>query len=200
MRGKWEVIEGVVDSGAVDTVTNKSTTKFIPIHETKRSKRGAFWTTADGNHVYNEGEKFIEGFTGQGTPTCMPMQIGDVSTTLFSVRRMKEAGNLVVFGLKEELAVVNWKTGKTLCKGGDNVIIDENSGVTTNIDDNGKEYTMKIWVKVPEMEEEKGNEVATKGKKGKGKGKGEHNHIKQPFHWQPYVKRRCKSTDFRIPQ
>ena len=59
MTGKWEVIEGVVDSGAVDTVTNKSTAKFIPIHETRRSKRGAFWTTADGNHVYNEGEKFM---------------------------------------------------------------------------------------------------------------------------------------------
>ncbi len=83
---------------------------------------------------------------------------------------MKEAGNLVVLGLKEELAVVNWKTGKTLCKGGDNVIIDENSGVTTNIDDNWKEYTMKIWVKVPEKREEKGNEAANKGKKGKEKG------------------------------
>jgi hypothetical protein len=35
------------------------------------------------------------------------------------------------------------------------------------------------------MGEEKGNEVATKGKKGKGKGKGEHTHTKQPFHWQP---------------
>ena len=159
-----------MDSGAVDTVTNKDTAKFIPINETKRSKRGAFWTTADGNHVYNEGEKFIEGFTGQGTPTGMLMQIGDVSTTLFSVRRMKEAGNLVVFGLKENLAVVNWKTGKTLCKGGDNVIFNESIMVTTKIDDNGKEYTMKIWVKVPETEEEERNERVQHESKGKGKG------------------------------
>ncbi len=167
MRGKWEVIEGVVDSGAVDTVTNKDTVKFIPINETKRSKREAFWTTADGNHVYNEGENFIEGCTGQGTPTGMPMQVGDVSTTLFSIGRMKEAGNLVVFGLKEELAVVNWKTGKTLCKGGDNVIVDENTGITTSIDDNGKEYTKKIWVKILEPEEEEKNKGVPEGNKGR---------------------------------
>ena len=149
--------------------THNDTVRFIPISETKRSKRGAFWTTADGNHVYNEGEKFVEGFTGQGTPTGMPMQIGDVSTTLFSVRRMKEAGNLVVFGLKEELAVVNWKTGKTLCKGGDNIIVDESTGVTTKIDDNGKEYIMKIWVKIPETEEEEGRNKRAPERKEKVK-------------------------------
>jgi hypothetical protein len=38
MKGKWEVIEGVVDSGAVDTVTNKDTVKFTFIKETNGRK------------------------------------------------------------------------------------------------------------------------------------------------------------------
>ena len=66
-----------------------------------------------------------------------------------SVRKMKQAGNLVVFGLSEGLAIIDTKTGEKICEGGEDVILNKKSGVKTEIIDTGKEYVMKTWVKRP---------------------------------------------------
>ena len=72
-----------------------------------------------------------------------------VSRTLFSVRRIEEAGNLVMFGLKDNLAVVDITTNKVLCRGGGNVILSRESGKLTRIRDNGWDYLMDVYVKKP---------------------------------------------------
>jgi len=149
-KGKWELISGVVDSGAVDTVTPGKTAKHIAVKPTEMSKRGMYYTTADGSPVTNEGEKFIEGFSDEGIPMAAPMQIANISRTLWSVRRMKEAGGLVAFGLSENMKIVDCNTGKTLCKGGEDVIVNKATGTKTKIQDTGKDYILNMWIKKPE--------------------------------------------------
>jgi len=111
------LISSVVDSGAIDTVLPKDSAKHVPVRQAEMSRKGMYYTTADGFPVYNEGERIIEGFSDQGTPVRTPMQVADVSKPLMSVRRMKQAGNLVVFGLSEGLAIIDVKTGAKLCEG-----------------------------------------------------------------------------------
>ena len=67
-----------------------------------------------------------------------------------SVRKMKEAGNLVLFGLSTDLAIINTKTKEVLCEGGEDVILNTRSKVKTGIIDTGKEYVMKPWVRKPD--------------------------------------------------
>ena len=78
------------------------------------------------------------------------MQVADVSKPLMSVRKMKEAGHLVVFGLSADLAIINNKTKEILCEGGEDVILNKRSKVKTGIIDTGKEYVMKTWVRKPD--------------------------------------------------
>ena len=146
---QWEVVSGVVDSGAVDTVTPLNAVKFIKTEETEMSREEWYYTTADGSYVYNRGEKFLEGFSDDGTPLGAPAQVADVDRTLWSVRRMKQGGSMVIFGLDENLKIVDCNSGKTLCRGGDNVIVDKITGKLTKIKDTGKDYVLNMWVKKP---------------------------------------------------
>ena len=76
----------VVDSGAAETVILR--TRF-PNHKTvesEGSKRGVFYTTADGSAVENEGEKTLLMSTSDG-----------VNKALRSVSKMVRNGNRVVF-------------------------------------------------------------------------------------------------------
>ena len=74
------------------------------------------------------------------------MQIADVNRTLFSVRRMKEAGNIVAFGLSENLAIVDMNDGKVVCHGGEDIVVNKQSGIATSIRDTGKDYMLDVWV------------------------------------------------------
>jgi hypothetical protein len=87
---------------------------------------------ADGRTVLNKGQQNFSGTTEDGLPIDMGIQITDVCKTLFSVRKIKEAGNIVIFGADE----------------GD-MIINKRSGSRTMIEDNGKDYQLSIWMEVP---------------------------------------------------
>ena len=53
----FKKISGLVDSGAVDNVTNKFTAPWIPIEETMASRSGLKYTVADGSTVLNKGQQ-----------------------------------------------------------------------------------------------------------------------------------------------
>jgi hypothetical protein len=128
----YKRISGLVDSGAVDSVTNDKTAPWIPIQQTEASRSGMKYTVADGRTVPNRGQQKFCGTTEDGLPIDMGIQITDVCKTLFSVRKIKEAGNIVIFGAEE----------------GD-MIINKRSGSRTKIEDNGKDYQLSIWMEVP---------------------------------------------------
>jgi len=128
----YRKISGLVDSGAVDSVTNERTAPWIPIQQTAASRSGMKYTVADGRTVLNRGQQKFSGTTEDGLPIDMGIQITDVCKTLFSVRKIKEAGNIVIFGAEE----------------GD-MIINKRSGSRTKIEDNGKDYQLSIWMEVP---------------------------------------------------
>ena len=86
----------------------------------------------DGRTVLNKGQQNFSGTTEDGLPIDMGIQITDVCKTLFSVRKIKEAGNIVIFGADEG-----------------HMIINKRSGSRTMIEDNGKDYQLWIWMEVP---------------------------------------------------
>jgi hypothetical protein len=128
----YKKVSGLVDSGAVDSVTNDKIAPWIPIQQTAASRSRLRYTVADGRTVLNKGQQNFSGTTEDGLPIDMGIQITDVCKTLFSVRKIKEAGNIVIFGADE----------------GD-MIINRRSGSRTMIEDNGKDYQLSIWMEVP---------------------------------------------------
>ena len=116
-----------MDSGAADHVTNKGVAPQCPIKKTPAV--GIKYTVADGRSVYNEGQKDIKGYTANGNPIELGVQVTDVAKTLFSVKKMKDAGNIVIFGADE----------------GD-MILNKATGLRTPITDTGKEFVLDIYV------------------------------------------------------
>ena len=105
-KNKGTLIRGVVDSGAADHVTNKNVAPQVPIKETPAV--GIKYTVANGNNVYNQGQKDVCGFTANGNPIELGFQVTDVAKTLFSVKKMKDSGNIVIFGADEgDMIIIN---------------------------------------------------------------------------------------------
>ena len=106
-RGDWEVIPGVVDSGVVVHVSPKHVAAHVPTKEAEASRKKVFYTSAGGQKIYNQGEKMIEGFMGDGVAMSLPTQVADVSKPLFSVWEMKKVGSATIFGLSDKHAIIN---------------------------------------------------------------------------------------------
>ena len=104
--------------------------KVFPIKQTELSrKKDGGYRSASNTFIKNEGERHVKGITEDGVPVDMGVQIAEVVKPLFSVRKMKASGNLVVFGLDEGDFIINKKTG-----------------VRTRIVDTGKDFVMKLRV------------------------------------------------------
>jgi hypothetical protein len=69
---------------------------------------------------------------------------------LFAVREMKSAGNIVAFGLDSKHAIVDVETGKMVCRGGQDMIVNKANGDKTEIIDSGKDYVINMWLRRPE--------------------------------------------------
>ena len=152
-HGDWAKLAGVVDSGAVTSVSPSTTAPWIPLYKTDKVERKIFYVDAGGNKIYNEGEKVYEGFSDNGIPIDTPVQVAKVQRTLFAVREMKAASNIVVWGLGKDYAIVEKKTGKTIYEDGDDAVINKRSKAVTKIIDNGKDYVINIWLKKPKGED-----------------------------------------------
>ena len=142
-------ISGTVDSGAVTIVMNRKVADWIPIQPNDSSRNKRFYTGASGDKIYNEGEKEVEGLTKKGVAVVKKFQIAEVDRPLFAVRDFKKAGNIVAFGLGEEHAIINTTIGKIYARRGDDVIISKQDGEQIDIGDDGKEYSLDMWIKKP---------------------------------------------------
>ena len=88
----------VVDSGAGKTVLPS---EWLPAHdvaESPGSRSNEYYTTADGNKVYNEGQKSVVVSCMDGSQQrAMTFQVAPVHKALGSVSQMVRNGNRVVF-------------------------------------------------------------------------------------------------------
>ena len=81
----------------MDTVGPKGIGSGCPIQQTEASRRGMFYRAASDTKVAIHGKKAVKGYTKKGSEIGMDIQIADVKQTWRSVRRLREAGNRVVF-------------------------------------------------------------------------------------------------------
>ena len=104
--------------------------------------------------MINEGQKLLEGVTNEGNRVAVPTQVTEVKNTLFSVRDIKgdvnKPTNMVLFGVDRDHAVINKKTGQIVYEGGKDAVVSTTNYQRTNIIDNGRDYTIDIWMRKPE--------------------------------------------------
>ena len=62
------------------------------------------YTTANRAKVFNEGQKSVLGKSEDGVPLDFVLQVGDVTKTLLSVRKIKQAGNIISTKLWSDMA------------------------------------------------------------------------------------------------
>lgn len=87
-----------VDSGACESVIDAA--EQVPgydIQETKASKSGLVYASATGEDIPNLGEVLLPMLTRENTKRSMKMQAAEVTRPLASVKRICEAGHVVVF-------------------------------------------------------------------------------------------------------
>ena len=140
---EWVNVDAVVDSGAIDTICPKDLIGGNVIRETEISRRKGKYTAANGGTITNEGESKLTGVAEDGTPIEMVSQVGDkITRMLFAVRRMKEAGNMVIFG-------ANMKAIRKLAAADsieENVIVSK-TGKRSEIVDKDGMYVYKMKIK-----------------------------------------------------
>ena len=94
----WVKLSGVVDSGASDHVANKAAAPHVPIKPSVGSIKGQNFIAANGDRVPNEGEQELHVVTEEGATSNMVVQVTDVKKPLFSVTKLCDRGNRVIFG------------------------------------------------------------------------------------------------------
>ena len=94
---QWKPIEMTIDSGACDHVTPKSQVSGCKVKMTEAVMHGVTYSAANGGIIPNEGEVDVQGYTADGKPLGLTLQVADVSKTLAAVRKMCTVGNRVVF-------------------------------------------------------------------------------------------------------
>ena len=94
---EWTKLSLAVDSGACESVIDAA--EQVPGYEvqvTRASKSGLVYASATGEEMPNLGEVFLPMLTKENTKRSMKMQVAEVSRPLASVKRICEAGHVVV--------------------------------------------------------------------------------------------------------
>ena len=106
------VVEAVVDSGAVHSVTPPG---VFPgrVCASSWSRAGRGYRAANGTRIANLGQQHVPFSTAEGHNCAIPFQVAPVEQPLLSVAHLTEAGNVVSLGDKDG-QVVNVATGKTI--------------------------------------------------------------------------------------
>ena len=95
---EWTRLSMAVDSGACESVIDAA--EHVPgyeVQETRASKSGLVYASATGEEIPNLGEVTLPMMTKEHTKRSMKMQVAEVSRPLASVKRICEAGHVVVF-------------------------------------------------------------------------------------------------------
>jgi len=130
--GRWERIRVNVDSGANVPVMAPTTGKLYSVEASEGSKNGTVYQAANGGTLPNLGQKFLPVVTKEGTLRGYSSQCADVTSTLQSVNHLNATGHGVWLDGKE-----SWMVNKT-------------TGEVNQIDHDGKNFTMDVWVVPPE--------------------------------------------------
>jgi hypothetical protein len=111
MRG-GRVVEAVVDSGAVHSVTPPS---LFPgrVCPSPWSRAGRGYRAANGTGIKNLGQVQVPFGTAEGHKCQIPFQVAEVEQPLLSVAHLTAAGNRVELGHTDG-RVVNLSTGRTI--------------------------------------------------------------------------------------
>ena len=127
-RGKWEKVSVIVDSGAIDSVIPDSVALGFQKRDTAASRQGLKYRAANGTPIANEGEKTLQGYSNEGKPLGITMQVAKVTKPLGSVRAMLEANNMVVFDK------------------GNSYIMDKNTWAKTKLEERNGAYVFDLWI------------------------------------------------------
>ncbi len=106
------VVEAVVDSGAVHSVTPPGVFPG-PTVPSLWSKTGRGYRAANGTGIKNLGQVAVKFSTAEGDTCNIPFQVAEVDQPLLSVAHLTGAGNRVELGHANG-RVVNLKTGRTI--------------------------------------------------------------------------------------
>jgi hypothetical protein len=106
------VVEAVVDSGAVHSVTPPS--RFPgPMVPSPWSRAGRGYRAANGTGIKNLGQVRVAFATAEGHKCQIPFQVAEVEQPLLSVAHLTAAGNKVELGANDG-RIVNLLTGRTI--------------------------------------------------------------------------------------
>ena len=124
---EWEEIDMIVDSGASDTVIGQDMIPSVPITESQ--KKGTQYECANGDRIYNLGQKKFVGVTEENAKRELTAQVTNVNKSLLSVSKVTSGGSRVVFD----------KSGS--------YIEDKTTGRRVHLTERNGMYMLKLWVK-----------------------------------------------------
>jgi len=107
-----KVVEAVVDSGAVHSVTPPSVFPG-PVTPSPWSRAGRGYRAANGTGIKNLGQVKVPFGTAEGHKCLIPFQVAEVEQPLLSVAHLAAAGNRVELGHTDG-RVVNLHTGREI--------------------------------------------------------------------------------------
>ena len=93
----WQKISIAIDSGAAATVIPHTMVTEYPIVATAMSEAGVCYVSATGEPIPNLGEQRLPLATVEGSLRAMTFQAAPVAKPLGSVKKMCQAGHMVVF-------------------------------------------------------------------------------------------------------
>ena len=109
---KGRIVEAVVDSGAVHSVTPPA--RFPgKMSSSPWSRAGRGYRAANGTGIKNLGQQQVAFGTSEGHRCQIPFQVAEVEQPLLSVAHLASAGNRVELG-EHDGRIVNLTTGRTI--------------------------------------------------------------------------------------
>ena len=134
VANEWKKVRFCVDSGAGETVMAEEELPEVETKESWGSKRGQSYEVANGQEIFNQGEKrFVAYMATVGDQDSeaqgVTAQICDVHRPLMSVKNMCKSGHKVIFD-DEGSYIESKQTGERL------KIVEEDG-----------EYLLDLWVK-----------------------------------------------------
>ena len=94
----WTKIICILDSGASESVCPPDMCPSFPIVESPGSRAGVHYASASGGRIANKGQQKLPVWLDNGEQTVATFQVAEVTRPLFSVARLCERGNRVLFG------------------------------------------------------------------------------------------------------
>ena len=122
------------DTGAGESVAPVDEFSEFPTKESEGSKRGWWYESANGEEIFNEGEKIVKTTTEEFQNRACVFQIAKVSKPLLSASQVTKAGFLAVLD----------------GPGGESFLIHKDTRAKTKLKMDNGVYRLDLWVKNPD--------------------------------------------------